>query len=175
MVNVRKMVIFLAKVCTLYILFILLWDSYYTFPLYEEVMGYIVHYTLKLIMHTCIFAFNILGYDAVEAGWKVILLKNINTTITIVDRCLGIEIMACFAILVIAYPASFRSKIWFLPLGISGILLINIIRILLIGIMLVKYVAFETHFLFNLVAYFFIFLIYILWVNQIRKKAEYKT
>ena len=95
-------------------------------------------------------------------------------------KCLAINLMLYFAILVLAIPGNSLHKLWYVPLGIFVINLLNILRI--IGLCLSQYYIpdwFEINHkvIFAYSIYGLIFLLWIIWINKfsdirsVRKKS----
>jgi len=87
-------------------------------------------------------------------------------------ECNGLVLFALFAGFLIAYPGNWKTKTWFIPLGIVFIYLLNILRIILLTINF-KYFrssfSFNHHVTFTYLIYVFIFLLWMIWVNKFSK------
>jgi len=93
------------------------------------------------------------GYHMVSVGWQ----------------CDGLPLMALFAIFIVAYPGPWRTKLWFVPLGILAIHVLNILRV--VALALNQYYSrstfeFNHHYTFALVVYAFIFWFWTIWVRR---------
>ena len=69
---------------------------------------------------------NLFGQDTVVIGTTV---QSITFGITVVTACTGIFITGLFLIAVIAFPARWISKLIGVGIGIGGIFLVNIVRL----------------------------------------------
>lgn len=88
--------------------------------------------------------------------------------VTVGEPCAGIEVMATFSALVLAWPAAFARKWWFLGAGLLGIQLLNVARIA--GLALLSYYApewldFNHKVGFQLVVFAAIFWAWIKWIK----------
>ena len=86
------------------------------------------------------------------------------------DPCNGITLFALFVGFIIAYPGKIVNKLWFIPLGMIAIHILNILRI--VGLSLVVYyapesLAFNHTYTFTIIVYSFVFSLWILWANKI--------
>jgi len=86
--------------------------------------------------------------------------------------CNGLSLFVLFAGFIIAYPGNLKSKLWFIPLGLLIIDILNIIRILLL-IIIVKYspewLEFNHSYTFTLIMYLIIFLMWMKFAGKVRK------
>jgi len=77
--------------------------------------------------------------------------------------------MILFISFVVAFTGKFKSTLWFIPLGLLIIHVLNILRIASLSIALYKFPEYE-HFLhgilFPLVIYGVVFLLWVIWVNK---------
>ena len=83
--------------------------------------------------------------------------------------CNGITLMFLFAIFIISYPGNLKNKLWYLPLGIILVYILNLIRIVglaLIAFYYPDYLNFNHTYTFTFIAYSFVFGLWMLWVNK---------
>lgn len=83
--------------------------------------------------------------------------------------CNAVTLFFLFAVFVLAYPGHQKSKIWFVPLGIFTIHIINIIRVAalaLISFYKPEWLDFNHTYTFTFLVYGYIFSLWILWVNK---------
>jgi len=83
--------------------------------------------------------------------------------------CNAVTLFFLFAVFVLAYPGHQKSKIWFVPLGIFTIHLINIMRVTalaLISFYKPEWLDFNHTYTFTFLVYGYIFSLWILWVNK---------
>ncbi len=155
-------------------------------------VGWYLLYEFVLIPHTRVdnliienliyfsaFALQMLGYTTFSDGsfGEDIRTLGIDGThgVWVGDPCNGLTLFALFAIFVIAYPGPIRKKLWYIPLGLATIHLINIIRITVLIIIVKKspeYLEFNHTYTFTIVVYGFVFFLWHLWANKLSKKPH---
>ncbi|CAN5121038.1 hypothetical protein BH09BAC5_BH09BAC5_08020 [soil metagenome] len=85
------------------------------------------------------------------------------------DPCNGISLFALFVSFIIAYPGSWKHKLWFIPAGITLIHTMNVIRITSLCIIVLKkpqWLAFNHTYLWQVVMYGFLFLLWFIWIKK---------
>jgi len=83
--------------------------------------------------------------------------------------CNAVTLFFLFAVFVLAYPGHQKSKIWFVPLGIFTIHIINIIRVAalaLISFYKPEWLDFNHTYTFTFLVYGYIFFLWMTWVNK---------
>lgn len=89
--------------------------------------------------------------------------------IGISDSCNGLVLFVTFTGFIIAFPASIKNKIWYIPFGIVMIYLLNVFRIFCLAIIWIYYPAyldFNHHYTFTLFVYLDIFLLWMAFVKK---------
>ena len=89
--------------------------------------------------------------------------------------CNAMTLFAFFALFVIAFPGSTKSKLWFIPLGIILIHCANLLRVIslaLINFYAPRYLDFNHSYTFTLFVYAIIFLLWMWWVNKSLKQTK---
>lgn len=90
------------------------------------------------------------------------------------DSCNGLELFAIFTGFILAYPGHLRKKIWYIPLGILIIQLLNILRVVCLAILDThsrKWTEFNHTYTFNIIIYGCVFLLWMHWTNKIAKAS----
>lgn len=97
-------------------------------------------------------------------------LLDYNKQIWVQEHCLAIPAMVVFAGTVLLFKGSWKDKLWFLPLGIAGIVCINIARLMFVSLAFVHLSAyfFNLHhsFIYAAITYGFIFLMLMWWMRH---------
>lgn len=91
------------------------------------------------------------------------------------DACNGFILFALFAIFVIAYPGPKKTKIWFIPLGILGIHVINALRVAILTIIAEEApesLTFNHNYTFTITVYAFVFWLWYLWSVKLSKSSK---
>ncbi|MBL4587670.1 MAG: hypothetical protein JKX84_11540 [Flavobacteriales bacterium] len=171
--NNRDLLLFLAKLGAL-CAFYFLWFSprVWQLPVISTYYGHYIHYTLLTLGESSIWVLNALGFEA-----ELIDMRNIDLYDSIVDihirnYCLGIDMMFTLTALIISFPGKWKDRLWFIPMGIIGIQIINIARVVglcLSWIILQRGDFVDHHDVFNIVAVTFIFLLFRAWVKRYKK------
>ncbi|MGI4871199.1 MAG: exosortase X [Janthinobacterium lividum] len=82
--------------------------------------------------------------------------------------CDGLVIYAIFGAFIVAFPGHWRAKLWFIPVGVALLYLINIGRVAALAINQHYYhqsVDFNHHYTFTLIVYACICGLWLLWVR----------
>ncbi|MFN8255575.1 MAG: exosortase/archaeosortase family protein [Bacteroidales bacterium] len=92
------------------------------------------------------------------------------------DACLGIDLMFLFASFIGMMPGPVRHKIWFIPTGISVIIILNCLRVILIFVNTTNHngytLPFEIHDVFTYPVLVFTFLMWVIWINRFYKRNQ---
>ena len=170
----KPTILFLAKLgilCAVYFL----WFSkvVWQLPVISTFYGHFVHYTMLSLTHGSVWVLNLLGYQAEVFNVRYIDLYDSIMNIFIKNFCLGIDMMFVLTALIVSFPGKWLHRIWFIPLGIAGIQIINIGRIVgmsLSWIILDRGAFVDHHDVFNTIAVVFIFIMFTFWVKRYKKE-----
>ena len=94
------------------------------------------------------------------------------------DPCNGISLFALFTIFIFWFPGPWKKKLWFIPLGLISIHLINVLRIVALCIIVTydyAYLDFNHNYTFTIVVNGFMFLLWIIWAKRISDISLKKT
>ncbi|MCX6313047.1 MAG: archaeosortase/exosortase family protein [Bacteroidetes bacterium] len=94
------------------------------------------------------------------------------------DPCNGLTLFALFTSFILAYPGSWKNKLWFIPVGITAIYTMNIIRLTVLCIIVLKkplWLEFNHTYLFQVLMYGFIFMLWYIWINKFSGKPKIKS
>lgn len=89
------------------------------------------------------------------------------------EPCNGLKVFGLFSIFIIAFKGKWYHKIWFIPLGVFFLHIINAIRIAILTIISAQNPAlldFNHNITFQVIVYGFVFGLWYLWVNKLSKK-----
>lgn len=127
------------------------------------------------IMDVSVFALKAMGYTIERFG---IVIRIVGTSgVAVGPACVGFGLLFGFTGLILAYHGSAKDKLWFIPLGLLGIHLINIARIVILTIISKinnDWVEFNHKYVFNTLVYIFIFILWINWVKRVEKLEKSK-
>ena len=87
------------------------------------------------------------------------------------DPCNGLTLFALFTVFVLAYPGPMLKKLWFIPVGLLAIHLINLLRILALVLIVHYYpdpevLDFNHNYTFTVIVYGFIFFLWYWWAEK---------
>lgn len=158
--------IFLGKIFGLFFIW-LISDNLlsHIFAPFHYFWTYFYHLLLVILNEGSTFGLELLGYEVVNNYRSVAILGSYGVVIG--NHCVGFGLTYAFAALIFSYPAPWKKKLWFIPLGAALIMLSNIIRVIVLAISTYKnggFVGLDQHDFFNYVIYFLIFLLWIAWV-----------
>ncbi|MFN3640702.1 MAG: exosortase family protein XrtF [Flavobacterium sp.] len=96
----------------------------------------------------------------------------------VVEGCNALAVMILFIAFVIAFKGKIKKTIAFIVIGVLAIHVLNVFRIALLSIAILKYPEYQ-HFLhgvlFPLIIYGFVFLLWVLWVQKYSLFADEKS
>ncbi|WP_223649439.1 exosortase X [Hymenobacter psoromatis] len=111
----------------------------------------------------------LLGFAAGHAAGTTLLTMDGLPAVYVGAPCDGLVLYALFAGFIIAFPGPTRPKLWFVPMGIAALYLLNIGRVAALALnhhYAHRSVDFNHHYTFSFVVYAFICLLWMLWVRQ---------
>lgn len=142
-------------------------------PYVSTLYGYFIHYVLLLLAEPAAIILTAIGFGADVVNQRYLDLYDLEFNVHIRNFCLGVDMMFTLTALIVAFPGKWKDRLWFIPLGILGIQLINIARIvgLCLSFLLLKKGDFvDHHDVFNVIAVIFIFFLFVSWVNRYKKE-----
>lgn len=91
------------------------------------------------------------------------------------DPCNGLSLFALFSGFVIAYPGTILKKLWFIPLGILSIHILNVLRVAALALVEYKWpetLDFNHTYTFTILVYSWVFLLWYLWASKMSKRES---
>ena len=133
----------------------------------------VISYMVLGILKSSEAILNYFGYTAVLINDR--LIQGPSAGIFFSDSCLGLELIMTFSLFIAILQGKLINKIWFITSGIAIIYGLNIVRITLIFIHLVKnqgnYTwAINYHDLYSYPVYIVVFILWVIWINYLNKK-----
>ncbi|MEX1188549.1 MAG: archaeosortase/exosortase family protein [Bacteroidia bacterium] len=161
--------IFLAKIFGFFFIW-LISDNYLTHSIaaFHYFWTYFYHILLVTLNEGSTFGLELLGYEVVNNYRSVAILGSYGVVVG--NHCVGFGLTYGFSALIISYPAPWKKKLWFIPLGAALIMLSNIIRVIVLAISTNEkggFVELDQHDFFNYVIYALIFILWVVWVRFI--------
>jgi exosortase family protein XrtF len=143
--------------------------------IYQFVIRRYTFYDQKFIgsiIHVVHFFLESIGYKTFmilqDRDYQVIGIDGSNG-VWIGSNCNAITLFSLFSVFIIAYPGKTKNKLWFIPLGIITIHILNIFRVValvLIANYYPQFLNFNHTYTFTFLIYSFIFLLWMIWVNK---------
>jgi exosortase/archaeosortase family protein len=136
-----------------------------------------------VISNTLFFSQRILewmGYVVVWNGERWMYIKG-TPGLFIGDSCNGISLFALFSIFIIAFPGKQIAKLFFIPIGVLLIHLLNVLRVVVLAVIQTysyAWTEFNHTYTFTIIMYFCIFALWMIWINKfsgLRKKHRTET
>ncbi len=147
----------------------------FLYIIYQFVVKKYTFYDQKFIgsiIHSVNFLLQGVGYKTFtvlqDRDYQVIGIDGSNG-VWIGSNCNAITLFSLFSVFIIAYPGRIKDKLWYIPLGILAIHILNILRVIalvLIANYYPQFLNFNHTYTFTFLIYSFIFLLWILWVNK---------
>jgi exosortase family protein XrtF len=162
----KPTIFFLAKFVGLYVVLNLLYGFYITsyHPSPDPVT--------KLASSNSAFVLRVLGTDVaiVDSARKptTSLVCDGKSIVSVYEGCNGVNVVIVFLAFIIAFGPFTKRMMWFIPLGILGIHLINLGRITLlfwVSSSMPKYMYFTHKYLFTAIIYVAVLILWVWWVR----------
>lgn len=165
---------FLFKVFAFYV-FWFVSENYlsHKFGFYSDLWSYCYHIFLKSILFVSKLGLSTLGYDHVSGYNSLAIVGSYGVIVG--NHCVGFGLSYGFGSLIYSYPGPWLKKLWFIPLGVFLILIINSSRVIALCAEVLKnggFLQMEPHDLFNNLIYIIIFLLWVLWIKFINKNPQ---
>lgn len=136
----------------------------------------------KLLLIGSKFITELFGFEVVTFGKTIKIIDDFKASGVYLDRgCMGRNIMLGYAALIAVFPGKFVHKLWYIPMGLSVITLVNILRISGLAITAYccpQYSDINHYFVFKVIAWIIIFFLWVIWFNRFSpfaKKKKSKT
>lgn len=111
----------------------------------------------------------LLGFAATVEANSTVLLMNGQRAVIVGAPCDGLVLYALFTGFILAFPGPVRPKLWFIPVGVAALYLLNIVRVSALALnqhYAHRSVDFNHHYTFSFVVYAFICLLWMQWVRR---------
>lgn len=159
------LVTFLLKAGVLYVI----WHLFYQQVLEED--GVFIRRVAEHVAHVCVYLADSLGFNAAISrrnGFSTLIMMNHEPSVWIDSGCTGLTLMALFAGFVIAYPGPIIKKLWYIPVGLVVIYIVNIIRVLALAINHGhSSFDFNHKYTYTIFTYVAIFVLWMVWANRL--------
>ncbi len=156
----------------------LVFSSFLYLVLYLFYQFYIKQYTfidqafIRVIINSSDWFLHLFGYKTFkilrDTDFQALGIDGSNG-IWVGGGCNAITLFFLFAVFIFAYPGQQKNKLWYIPMGILTVHILNILRVValtLIAFNCPNYLNFNHTYTFTLIVYGYIFLLWIWWVNR---------
>ncbi len=151
---------------------LLVWVMFSSFlPTVVNDMHYMI---IKPQADICAYFMRLFGYE-VDQDYMVngcearLMFPERGGGVCVGSGCSGLELFVLFFGFILLMKGRLIDKLWFIPLGFLGILVLNIIRIISLAIIYYhkpEYLDFNHKYTFVIIVYGAIFGLWVLWVNK---------
>jgi exosortase family protein XrtF len=169
-----------------FVRFILTSAGLYIVPylLYQFIVKRYTLYDQKFIssiIHSTDFLLKTIGYKTFlslsDRDLQVIGIDGSNG-VWVGSNCNAITLFTLFSVFVVAYPGHQKSKLWFIPLGIVAIHILNLLRVVALALIAYYYpqaLNFNHTYTFTFLVYAFIFLLWMVWIQKFSNRINVST
>jgi len=157
---------FLLIASSLYLLWYVIYEFYLKIntAFDDVVINNLVYLSKKILLF---FGYELVVYS--EIAYQNIVQIKESLGVTIGAPCDGIVLLALFTVFIMSFPGPSKHKLWFLPLGLMSIHLINVLRIVSLAIIVdinPAWLEFNHDYTFTILVYAFVFFLWYIWVNK---------
>ncbi|MBE7441761.1 MAG: archaeosortase/exosortase family protein [Flavobacteriales bacterium] len=157
----NKIALFFGKAIALYVLWYLIYEQYLMKVgwLDKIIIDNLVNTSYKVLQ---LFGYTVFIYDqtiGIDGSHGVF----------IGTPCNGVELLALFAGFVLVFYGNWKHKMWYIPLGLILIHVLNIVRIIALTIIayyMPETLDFNHKYTFTLLMYVVVFIGWIIWVKK---------
>lgn len=163
----------IKKFLILFVLCLLVW-----FSIYELVLRPSIIYdawVIEGIAHQAgllleLFNYNVLVDDRLYTGYLNYVSLIGSQGVVIGPGCFGLVVMALFSFFILCMPGSVKHKVWFIPLGIVSLHLLNVFRVSVLTVIMAEnpgWLAFNHDYTFTALIYGFVFFLWVSWTKRV--------
>lgn len=153
------------------------------FSLYELVLRPSIIYDafiIEGIAEQCgllleLFGYNVLVDDRLYTGYLNYVSLVGSQGVVIGPGCDGLVVMALFSFFILCMPGSVKHKLWFIPLGVVALHLLNVIRASVLTVIMAKspeWLAFNHDYTFTALIYGFVFFLWVSWTKRFANSSS---
>jgi exosortase family protein XrtF len=167
----KPTILFLVKFIGIYLVGNLLYGAYVT--AYEprpDPMTHVASNQTAAILTVCGWPTEIRDQPNKPNTRMIFEEKNI---LAVYEGCNGINVMIIFAAFVLSFGPLSKHMIWFIPVGLVIVHLMNLLRIgvlFFVAIYMKKYLYFTHKYLFTAILYVVVFALWVWWVKKYASK-----
>ena len=153
------------------------WQALDFFPIAGLIAKLFDEASTLLFNQSCWVLEHIFNVDIVTHNHAIGVINKNDTYsfISVAPECTSLKQWLHWLFLMLIFPGPWKHKLWYIPLGLVIIEFINVVRV--VGITLCM-IPFPNHFdffhdyFFKVLFYFFIFIMWVIWVEKFLHKKE---
>lgn len=121
-------------------------------------------------------------------GYSTKVWHNVNNCMTLLDMnnsavvcigtgCSGVELFIVFAVFILLFKGQTMNYLWYIPVGLILIMILNIIRIVSLSIIAYRapdYLNFNHKYTFVILVYGFLIFLWIYWMNHFYERKPHQ-
>ncbi len=176
--RLNTLYVFILHAVLLFVAFRIFYVILRDISVVDRLYEYFTYHLSNTLLYGSKLLLTILGYHSeIFPNRHVIRLEG-TSGIFLNRGCLARNLMVLFSGFIIVFPGKIKSKLWYIPLGLLLISIINIIRISGLSLTLFYYPEgydkYDHHALFNYLVYILIFFMWFFWIRRFSKYRKKK-
>ena len=177
MLQTAKEIIFNRKIQKFLISALIILFLWVMFTVFFPVALHKLHYwTIYPQAHISAWLLDLFGYTTrvvhyVNNCMALLEIKD-SSLVCVGTGCSGVELFLIFAVFILLFKGRSSRFVWYIPLGIVLISILNIIRIIALSLIVVyapEYLDFNHKYTFTLMVYGIIFLLWLIWAKKFQQ------
>lgn len=160
---------FIINAAIAYIVWLLFYNVIRYIPIIENFYTNGTYYITASFLYATQGFLDLIGYDSIVYLQKKTIIMEGTNGVFLEKGCLGRNLFGLFTGFILVYPGIIKSKLWYIPLGIVVIYILNILRIAGLSLVLLyypEYIDINHHIVFTYTVYAFIFIMWVIWVKK---------
>ena len=153
------------------------WQALNYFPVSDLITRLFDSASELLFNQSCWVLEHIFGVDIVTHN-HIIGVMNCNDTYSLINvapECTSLKQWLHWLFLMLLFPGPWKHKLWYIPAGLVVIEWVNVIRVVGITLCMIpfpEYFDFFHDYFFKTLFYFFIFIMWLIWVEKFLHRKE---
>jgi len=169
-------VLFILLIFSFHFLY-LAWQALDFFPIAGLIDKLFVSASDMLFNQSCWVLEHIFGVDIItyEHAIGVINCNDTYSFVNVAPECTSLKQWLHWLFLMLIFPGPWKHKLWYIPLGLVIIEWINVVRVVGITLCMIPFPAhfdFFHDYFFKTLFYFFIFIMWLIWVEKFLHKKR---
>jgi len=138
-------------------------------PFFVNLWFYAYHLLLKSLMFLSVHLIDIFTDVPITTTYRVIDLGYYGS-LSIGRPCLCADVMMLLIAFVVAYPGPWKKKLWYLPVGLLSIHMMNVLRITALCLTKIyrpEWMYINHTYIFNIIILGFTFMLWVIWIAKV--------